>query len=94
MDSIILIRDEGDEYHTAVYVWHVYRFLMDSGEVVDVKGIQDSSTLREAVLKLFPKNARIAGSTALPEPEPVEEKPAPTKSKRPAKKASATAGAS
>ena len=93
MDSIILVLEEGDEYHTAVYAWHVFRFLMDDGSVVDVKGIQDTSTLREAVLKLFPKGSRIAGSTTLPEPEP-EEKPAPTKSKRPAKKAAVTAGAS
>jgi len=41
---------EQDGVLTPDYQWHTYRFLLSTGETVDVRAIHDTSALREAVL--------------------------------------------
>lgn len=46
-----------------------YRFLMSTGETVDVvTSLNDDSTLREDLLERFPKDTMIAGSLRMGEP--------------------------
>jgi hypothetical protein len=56
----------------AEYEWHVYRFLLASGRMVDVVAIRCDSDLRAAVLK-FTKEERIEGSAILPLPDESED---------------------
>ena len=52
------------------YRWTTYRFMTSEGVVVDVRGVQDDSNLRGAVVKLLGLDEKrpIAGVAYLPEP--------------------------
>ena len=100
MGNIIRLVPDGGSSYTVDYGWKTFRYLLSNGNTIDVRAIDDGSTLRDEVLKIvnkvdkIPVNPKvgslisIAGSCTLPEPEPepeeTTEKVTPTK--RPAKK--------
>ena len=59
--------DNNDGTYTVAYEWRVFRFLFDDGRTVDVKGIIDDSTMREAVRMKFNAKA-ISGIAYINEP--------------------------
>ena len=65
--TLTLHPDEDGARLMACYDWHVYRFLLDSGQTVDVRAIHDDSDLRMAVCG--ETGASIVGVATLPEPE-------------------------
>lgn len=65
---------EEDGSYTVVYEWKIYRFLLDDGRTVDVRGILDDSTLREAV-RTGTKAKAIAGVAYVSEQAAAEEEP-------------------
>jgi hypothetical protein len=69
------------------YRWTTYRFMTSEGVVVDVRGVQDDSNLRGAVVKLLGLDEKrpIAGVAYLP--EPTQERSQPVKKAAAAKKA-------
>jgi len=73
MASNLKLLENADGSYTVDYEWKTYRFLLDDGRTIDVKGVQDDSTLREAV-RTTVKAKAIAGVAYLT-PTPVEEEP-------------------
>ena len=61
------LHDRGDGGYEAVYAAHVFRFLLDNGQTVDVHAHRDDSDLRMAVCD--ETGASIVGVATLPAPE-------------------------
>jgi hypothetical protein len=68
------------------YRWTMFRFMTSEGVVIDVRGVQDDSNLRGAVVKLLGLDEKrpIAGVAYLP--EPTQERKVPAKKVAAAKK--------